>query len=175
MAKREKIMLLLMVVALVFGSYFLLFAPAQMDETSSARDDSEELNRFVMQAAKQLYRKNEVTTALYIIDHARTPWVRDPFITIKAPEPVKPEVVPSPKNVLPDVTFSYTGYLDVGGMRLAIINGQEYATQDVIGPEGHVLTHISPQQVIIQSSRQKTRLVVPLEETRVLTAEPPTP
>jgi len=175
MAKREKIMLLLMAVALVFGSYFLFFAPDQSEKTHLRGDDSEELNRFVMQAAKRLYKKNEATTAQYIIAQARTNWVRDPFISPKTVAPVLLVAIETPKKDVPVILFSYSGYLDVGGMRLAIINGQEYAIQDTVSPQGHILTHISPHQVILKGNGETPRLVIPLEESRVLAAEPPAP
>ena len=59
----------------------------------------------------------------------------------------------------------YTGFLEMGDKRLAIINGTEYETGEKLEPGGFVIQSIRPNQVVISPEDRKTKtMILPLEE-----------
>jgi hypothetical protein len=58
--------------------------------------------------------------------------------------------------------MTYSGFLEIGAKRLAIINGMEYEAGDKLGG-GITITSVLPNKVIITSSQGE--LVLPLQES----------
>ncbi len=58
----------------------------------------------------------------------------------------------------------YSGYVDNGRTKMAIINGWEYETGQEIDIEGYVLKSISPSRVLITNRNTGGEIYVPLQE-----------
>ena len=70
-------------------------------------------------------------------------------------------------DILPDFSFTYSGYLEMVGVRIAIINGMEYETGDEIVGGPYVLRGIYPNRVVIGIKGvdgEKGKITVPIEE-----------
>ena len=162
MSKREKILVGLMVLAVAYGCY-VWFLPSTQ-QAATVKDDNQQkaLNAFIMKVAEK------TTTGLsknmaYVLQKAETKWERDPFVQIepKVPEEKKE----SPQPVL-TIKKKYTGFLEMGDNRLAIIDGMEYEAGDMLEPGGYTIRSISPSRVVIAlPGKKKETMTLPMEES----------
>jgi hypothetical protein len=60
--------------------------------------------------------------------------------------------------------YTYTGFLQVGETKLAIINGMEYTQGEALGSAGHYVQNISARRVTIGQVRGADTLHLPLRE-----------
>ncbi|MBI5894512.1 MAG: hypothetical protein HZB24_00345 [Desulfobacterales bacterium] len=96
------------------------------------------------------------TEAQHTVNQASSDWTKDPFIQAtallesKSSEPTAQKQTTA--NSAPAQAFAFTGFLQIGNMQLAIINGMEYAVGDMIGTSGHHLESISPEGVVISDA-----------------------
>ena len=62
------------------------------------------------------------------------------------------------------VKLVYSGYLKIGDMILAIINGTEYGIGEPLDIPGFSVKYIAPHQVVVEVEGQIDNLILPLEE-----------
>ena len=58
----------------------------------------------------------------------------------------------------------YSGYVDTGRKKMAIINGWEYEAGEEIDLEGYVLKSVSPSRVLIRDRNTGGEIYIPLQE-----------
>jgi len=168
MAKREKIILLIMSVVVLFGVYDFLFSSSAKKKTAVTVTGVAETNKFIVDVANSL--KDDFTeTNMYIIRQARTDWSQDPFWhkdKERQPETRAEGIVESVKEPKAQESRVYTGYLEMGEQKLAIINGAEYELGDELGRGGPVIKSIDSRQVIIADPKTADEIILPLKETK---------
>ena len=99
----------------------------------------------------------------YTIKRIEEGWQQDPLISIALKDQAKQE--PKKRIVIPDPNVSYTGFMRLGDIKFAIINGMEYTSGDQLAQGGYVVSDITPSQVVIVSTRHsKQEYVFLLEE-----------
>ncbi len=162
MSQREKILIGLMILAIGYGIFVWFLSPPQPEAILKADTDQNSLNAFIIKVAEKTtgglskFQKN-------VLEKAEARWKRDPLIQIK-PQPA----VEEEENQEPVLTTKmiYTGFLQMGDKRLAIINGMEYETGDRLEPGGFLLQSISPTRVVIAPRGKKSKSIsLPLEDT----------
>ena len=172
MKKREKIIVSFTVIAVLYGVYTYLWV--QPDKVTKPKavtsgDTVEKLNGLVKNATSVLKDSAEGSIAnAYIIAMAENEWLSDPFYKKKkAVGPGKSDVKGDKngvvKDALPEVDFRYTGYLEVGTKRMAIINGVDYETGGRLVPGGFVVREIYPAKVVI-AERGGRSITIPFTE-----------
>jgi hypothetical protein len=162
MSKREKILVGLSILAVVYGLYVWFLGSPQQAAIADGDKDQKELKAFILKVAeKTAARLSENQT--YALQKAQDPWERDPLFQI---EPKMPEEVEERQEPVLTTKAIYTGFLRMGDKRLAIINGMEYEIGDVLEPDGFIIRSISPNRVVIAPpGKKKKTLTLPLEET----------
>ena len=66
---------------------------------------------------------------------------------------------------IPDLNVSYTGFMQMGDKKFAIINGIEYTSGDRLEQGDYIVRSITPRQVVIVSTgSSKKKFIFPLEE-----------
>jgi len=167
MSNREKMIVVFAVLALVYGVYIVFLEPqAQQPTFSTSQNELEDLNVFITKVAaatkEGLSEKDN-----YIIKRAENPWRRDPLIRLRQPVQTEEETAQARKETGPRAAILYTGYLEMGTMRLAIINGTEYSAGDRLEQGGYVVQSISPGQIVLATTDgTKDMFIVPLQETQ---------
>ena len=163
MSKREKILVGLTILTVFYGIYvWFLASPQPAAVAVDDKKDQKELNAFILKVAEKTSNRLSKSQA-YVLRKAETQWKRDPLIQIepKASE----EVEDRPEPVLTSEAI-YTGFLRMGDKRLAIINGMEYETGDILEPDGFIIRNITPSRVVIAPpGKTKKTLILPMEET----------
>ncbi len=164
MTTREKIIVGLMIVAVIYGAYTLFLAGPREIASIKVSGDSklEELNKFITKVADRT--KNGLSAKqAYMLEKAEKPWRQDPLIQI-APKMSQEEQTARQPLVL-NTKFLYTGFLQMGDRRLAIINDLEYEIGDKLEPGGLILRNIHPNHVVVGSPVHKNKKVIlPMEE-----------
>jgi hypothetical protein len=172
MTNREKIIVGLMLLTVAYGVYALFFeGKVKSSSTTTVTSVSvakqlETLNEFITKVAEAsqagLSKEDK-----YIISRAESAWKQDPLTTVELTD--RPEDEIKRQQVVdtsgPQLDVSYTGFMQMGEKKFAVIDGLEYTTGDELAQGGFVVSQISPNNVVIISTgRSKKRFVFPLEE-----------
>ncbi len=172
MNQREKIIVGLMLLTVVYGIYALFFegkgeGTIAQTATVSSAVQLENLNAFitkVAEASKAGLSKED----RYIISRAETEWKQDPMIMVELTD--RPRVEINRQKLVKQTTgprpnLTYTGYMQMGDRVFAIINGFEYAPGDQLQDGGYTVTRITPTKVVIVSTDEsRKKYIYPLEE-----------
>ena len=173
MSNREKMIVGIMLLTVVYGIYALFFegkGESSMTTTASvsATKQLENLNAFitkVAEASKAGLSKEDK----YIISRAESAWKQDPLTTVELTDRPEDEIKRQEQKVVdtkgPQLDVSYTGFMQMGDKKLAIIDGFEYAVGDELEQGGFIVRSITPRQVVIVSTdRSKKKFIFMLEE-----------
>jgi hypothetical protein len=164
---REKIIVVFALLALAYGAYEVFFhspPKAPTFQSSSKGKSLDTLNSFITKVAEAA-QEGLSDTDNYIIQRAEAQWIQDPLIRIRKPLKVETEPEDVVTTEVPEMEIAYTGYIEMGSMRLAIINGNEYASGDRLEQGDYIVRSISATQVVlITTDRNKNRFIVPLQE-----------
>jgi hypothetical protein len=106
---------------------------------------------------------------IYAIQREESEWLHDPFYEKKTyREMLKyKETAKAIAETGKKITFDYTGYLEFSDRKVAIINGIEYFSGDVLetpGYSGYILRAISPGKVVIENKADKIKIEVPIQD-----------
>jgi hypothetical protein len=162
-----------MLLTVAYGVYALFFeGKGKSSPTSiaavSATQQLENLQAFiakVAEASKAGLSKEDK----YIISRAESAWKQDPLTTVELTDRPENEINRQKKQVAqstgPQLNVSYTGFMQMGDKKYAIIDGLEYAAGDELAQGGFVVRSITPNQVVIFSTDgSKKKFVFTLEE-----------
>jgi len=161
-------MIILGVVAVVIlYAVFDFVSPKKKDTGIDVVRNTAELNTFVTELAGSLEKETTKNLGTIIFSRAENEWTRDPFLDGKAfkawtdSKTIKAKMDESPVQ---KVEFIYSGYLEVGKKRMAIINGIEYNEGEVLDVKGYMLKSVSPSRVLIENRGIGATVNVPLQE-----------
>ncbi|MBW1842012.1 MAG: hypothetical protein JRI75_09495 [Deltaproteobacteria bacterium] len=163
MAKREKVILILMVLTILGGGYIYFFSSPQDADIGIPVKDPDVLNRFVADVVGSLRSSEPTKNDRFVLARAASEWKKDPFLPAELN--VTSEVsIDEDKVIAGDINFTYSGYIDMGNRKLAIINGMEYETGEALEQGVYILKRISPIQVVIGVAGGLQEVTLPLEE-----------
>jgi len=165
MSKREKIIVLLMVLAILYGGYDFFLASKLKTSIESPEKKEELLDKFVTDVAVKLRKKDISKVDKYIIARAKDEWTKDPFVRIALPSESELKQERIEASAL-KVNFIYSGYMEMGDQKLAVIDGMEYMIGDKLEPGGYIIKSISPTQVVIGIKDTDQTIVLAVEEMK---------
>ena len=170
MTTREKILVGLMCLAILYGAYELFWTPSTRKASKQpVIPTGEDMRTFAGEVKQKLVKEKVPEEATYRIDKASTGWAKDPFLQTTVPLTDKRPVDASPNPTvqthveLPDLI--YTGYLQMGDKMMAVINGMEYAVGESLGVDDLYVKHISGLSVTIGKVKSKETIQLPLYES----------
>lgn len=155
MNKREKIIVACMIVAVLYGAYSFLFDDAPRDATRTAKSEGPPVQEFVVGVIGQIKKAEPSRRDTYLLEQADAALTRNPFYegqeTPGAEAAAKETALEAQAatSALAGAQFSYTGYVEMGDQRIAILNGREFAEGDQINADGLFVKSITPTAVII--------------------------
>jgi len=159
-----------MCLTIVYGAYEL-FGHRRTRSTNSpatSADTSAELKSFVADVTGKLVSEKVSNEYQYMISQAGAQWNKDPFIASIAPlkkrlgamNPVQNTAANTKKSV----QYVYSGFMQLGAVKLAIINGLEYAEGEVLPDKSFYVKSISPQKVVIGKVKGLETIQVSISE-----------
>lgn len=170
MTTREKILVGLMCLAILYGAYELFWTPSTRKVTKQkVTATGEDLRTFAGEVTQKLVKEKLPEEANYRIEKASTSWTKDPFLqtsgplTDKKPNDASANQAVQTHAEQPDLV--YTGYLQLGNKMMAVINGMEYAAGESLGVDDLYVKRISGQSVTIGKIKSEETIQLPLYES----------
>lgn len=169
MTTREKIIVGLMCLTILFGAWELIGNRKKRSAPPAAgANPVEEARKFINDFSKKVAAGKGADLYGEIINAAGEPWSKDPFLlqsdALKnqkdTEKQVKTETIPKRGP-----NFVFSGFLAVGDIKLAIINGLEYAEGDSLNVDNYYVKSIAPRTVVIAQTKGAGTIELPLQES----------
>jgi hypothetical protein len=156
MSKREKIIIGVMVFSILFALIYFL-SPAIMGLGAKSEDQYTGSEKIIQEIAAELKKVGSSPNENYIIARAEAAWTKDPFYKKIQPAPVK-GVAGAPDIV-------YSGFVDMGQKKLAVINGSTYQVGDKLDfGSSFFLRSVEPTRVVIVDKQNQRNIVIKLKD-----------
>lgn len=159
MTKREKIIVALMTIAAVGAAVDFLILP---DSTDPEADGTVEPDTVITQVQGDLARLQLDPYRERILQRVSTEWRHDLF---GPEEPVTiddfPDDAPAPETGLP----AFTGYFNINGKSLGIIDGQDYTEGDWLDDGSFQILRISSGDAELLPATGSETVIIQLETT----------
>jgi len=152
-----------MIAAVLYGGYEFFGASSSKTVIESPEKKGKILSQFVTDVATKLKQKDISEADKYVIARANDNWANDPFLKTELVLRPKPGQ-DSKEEAGQEVIFKYSGYMEMGAQKLAIINGMEYSVGDELEPGGYTVKTISATQVVLGAHGTDQTLVIPVQE-----------
>lgn len=169
MSKREKVILVIMALTVVYGFYalFLENPSPNVPKLAVSGNKLDAFNKFIANVAA-LVKGGVSEEETYIIDKIPVKWTKDPLLNTRkeaAFKPAKEKLDEAKKEATAtELRIVYSGFLSMGDRNLAIINGVEYGKGEKLPAGGHIVEQIYPDSVVIGMHGNKKKITVKLEE-----------
>ncbi len=164
MSMREKVIVLMAALAVGYGVYVLFFEGADGQRQSTAPQSTgvqTEATTVAGQVQSTIASGRLSESEFAILAKAREPWDRDPFHTRTITQTAD---TADQEQRDEEISFVYSGYVELGNRRYAVINGEEYTTGEELQPAGYFVRDILPDRVVIHG-RQREITTTLIEET----------
>ena len=168
MSKRERIILILMIVVGMIGAYTYLFDSKKKDNTDLQQKAMEESNKFLTEMSKEITNDPYSILDDYIVTRSLEEWKGESFLSTNSLLKSEQEASINEEDVKEgsdnDFIYKYTGFLEMLDHKFAIINGVEYEEGDALEGDGLTIISISKGSVILRGD-DGNDIVVNLEDT----------
>ncbi len=167
MEKREIIIIVVMVIALCYGAFVYLI-PKPVDTSIDSAQRMEELNTFSQNVSLMSSATRLTDSQKSMIELAVAAWGYNPFINLKVEKTSKKKnEEESSSGIEVQLNLNYTGFLALGSLDLAIINGVEYEIGDQIVGTNAYLVSISPLQIEVHVAGEVSYRVIEIDESDI--------
>ena len=150
MTKREAVIVAVMVLVVAYGlyDYFYAASAGKSKSVKTIEVKVEELNKLAADVEEILVSESDARDA-YIVTRAETDWLVDPFYLAQS-------------IAEQEIKFFFTGYIEMGKRKIAIINGLDYEVGDyLLERPGFQVRSIRPNEVVITDRRGITNIPIP--------------
>jgi hypothetical protein len=156
MSKREKIIIGVMVFSILFALVYFL-TPAITGQGEKPEDQYTGSEKIIQEIATELKKVAASPNENYIIAKAEAAWTKDPFYKKVQPAPIK-----GPTGA-PDIVYS--GFVDMGQKKFAVINGSTYQVGDKLDfGSSFYLRSVEPSRVVIVDKQNQRNVVIKLRD-----------
>jgi hypothetical protein len=159
MSKREKIIIGVMVFSILFALVYFL-TPSITGQGDKPGDQYTGSEKIIQEIATELKKVAASPNENYIIARAEAAWTKDPFY--KKIQPVVAKAGPGGTGA-PDIVYS--GFVDMGEKKLAVINGSTYQVGDKLDfGSSFYLRSVEPSRVVIVDRQNQRNIVIKLKD-----------
>jgi hypothetical protein len=162
--KREIIILVIAALFVLYAGYeYLIARPASKKVETSANVDSVKKNASISELTNDLSKDKLTDFDTYAIRKIETDWSKDPFWKkdLYKEWAAREDAA---KGGSTAAKIIYSGYVDSGKNKMAVINGLEYRIGEQLEIEGYFLKQITPSKVIILNKNTGDKEEFPLQE-----------
>lgn len=158
-----------MCLTIVYGAYDLLGNRRKQESISpdTMPNTGGDLKSFVADVTGKLAGEKVSKEYQYMIKQAGAQWTKDPFI--HSSRPLKKRLLPLNVTQTPATPsapdFDYTGFMQLGATRIAIVNGMEYVEGEALSDKTYYIKSISPERVIIGKVDSRETIQISISET----------
>ena len=151
---REIVVVAVMLVVVLYSVHDLFVASSSKPADAVAGEAVAQIDTLIAEASKVLEGGGGYPAYAAIVDGAEADWGEGPFYVDKTP-------VVSTSNL---GSVEYTGYLEIGTKRIAVIAGVSYETGDELEMGGYLVKRIGPSAVVIEDKGTGKDITVSLLE-----------
>jgi hypothetical protein len=151
---REMVVVLVMLAVVAYGLCDLFIAASSKPVGTGFRKHAAQLDAMIAEASKVLKDLGSAPVYAALVAGAETEWGRDPFYA---------DITPA-ANISNLGPIAYTGYLEIGTRRIAVINGVSYEAGDELEVGGYLVKRIRPSGVVIREKGTGKSTTFPLLE-----------
>jgi hypothetical protein len=156
MSKREKIIIGVMVFSILFALVYFL-TPTLTGREEKTGDQYSGSEKIIGEIATELKKVAASPNENYIIARAEAAWAKDPFYRKIQPAPVK--AAAGTQEIV------YSGFVDMGEKKLAVVNGSTYQVGDKLDFGGSFyLKSVEPSRVVIVDKQNQRNIVIKLKD-----------
>jgi hypothetical protein len=158
--KRQMIILALMALAVIYGVYEIVFSSPGANKVATIKPANSTINSNV--TAVLLNGPLEKLEA-YIVGRAEADWKSDPFLPSNLYKEwlAREQAIDTSKIA---AKIIYSGYVESGKKKMAIINGMEYGIGEKLEIEGYVLKNITPAKIKVENRNTGSEIEITLQE-----------
>jgi hypothetical protein len=158
--KREKIILSITGAFILFAVYYFFFYGPSTPTVAVKGSSSADSAKMMTELATNLKKDDTTEPDAYVIARAESNWEADPFF-----KGVLVSAKDKPAGAAKGPEIVYSGYVDLGVKRIAVINGNPYEIGDKLEITGaYYLKQIDSTRVVIVDREQSTNITIPLKE-----------
>ena len=158
-SNREKIFVALALLAALYAGISFLFS-GNNDKAARTETDEKPAEEFLREVAVSLAGHQLTKTEKAILEKADASWPQHPFVSVNT---TAIEDTSGSQGQTSAEAFVYTGFIQAGSRRLAIINGMEYDIGDPVADASLTVRGISPERVVLEDTSGR-RIAVPIVE-----------
>jgi hypothetical protein len=162
--KREIIILVIAALFVLYAGYeYLIARPSSKKVETSANVDSVKKNTSINELTNDLSKDKLNDFDAYVIRKIETDWSKNPFWKkdLYKEWAAKEDAA---KGGGTAAKIIYSGYVDSGKNKMAVINGLEYRIGEQLEIEGYILKKITSSKVIIFNKNTGNNEEIPLQE-----------
>ncbi len=160
MQKRQIVLLVLMALAMAYGAYELFLRPLVKEPYEASKVEVEEARKLSETMSQSMKEVRLGEGESYVLEAASSRWSRNPFYAWPAREDNGDDPLPDEERE----PLFYTGFLEMGGKRLAVINGLEYRVGEDLAGGRFVVQRITSGNVTLQSRKSQLEITIPYED-----------
>lgn len=157
--KREIVIIVIAVVFVLYAVYVYLIAgklPGKKVQTAAGTAKIESVTSGMI---SELDKNKLSDFDKYVIKRAVADWGKSPFLDRNLYRAWMAK-----DGGAGSVKIMYSGYVDAGKYKMAVINNVEYRIGEELKEEGYILKRITPQKVIIYDKRTGNNLEIFIQE-----------
>ena len=176
MSKREKIIVGVMVFSILFALVYFL-SPAITWQGAKPDEQYTGSEKIIQEIAAELKKVASSPNENYVIARAEAAWAKDPFYKKVLPVAATPwtSAGRSPAAAARTVAAKagpggaqdivYSGFVDMGEKKLAVINGNTYQVGEKLDFGGaFYLKSVEPSQAVIADRQNQRNIVIKLKD-----------
>ena len=161
--KREIIILAVAAVSVLYAGYEYLIGSSSKKVKTSASAASVKVDTSLNEMIKDLSKDKITDSDAYMIKRMAIDWGKNPFWKKDLYKAwMNREGRTRGSGTLAKVIYS--GYVDSGKNKMAVINGFEYRVGDELEIEGYILKQITPSKILIINKHTDNKEEIPLQE-----------
>lgn len=159
--KREIVILIIAALFVLYAAYEYLIA-GRIPGAHKMKPAGEpvKIETSIGGIAEELSKSKLSDVETYIIEKANDNWGKNPFLPANV---FRAWLARDGKGVAA-IKIMYSGFVDTGRKRMAILNDIEYRIGEELKEEGYVLKSITPFKVVIFDKRAGNAFDVPIQE-----------
>jgi hypothetical protein len=160
--KREIIILAVAAIFVLYAVYVYLIADRLPGKKVETGKDSAKIETIISGLTEELNRNKLSDFDNYIIKRAQADWGKNPFLKRDLYRAWLAK--DSSGSGIAAVQIIYSGYVDTGKNKLAVLNGIEYRIGEELNEKNYILKNIMSSKVIIFNKRTGNNLEIPIQE-----------
>jgi hypothetical protein len=156
MSKREKIIIGVMVFSILIALVYYL-TPTLTGTGEKPGEQYAESEKIIQEIATELKKIAASPNENYVIARAEASWAKDPFYR---------KIQPAPEKLAAGATeIVYSGFVDMGEKKLAVINGSTYQVGEKLDfGASYFLKSVEPSRVVIADRQNQRNIVIKLKD-----------